>query len=607
MDENELFPFSFSLDKIRYEDDSLYSELLKILLFDRSRKRNIIWATDPYKGRDWESPVCQSSVSAIRPRAFKEDAEKQSRVKTHAEVFTPFEVVSQMTETLWEDPEGRDKTYLEIACGEAPFITSRYDAATGKPIPLEERVGILDRKLQELACKVKDDEEWIEGAEEALKSVYGYEFQGDSLFVARVNVLDAFLENFYDRFKRLCDRDLLLKEANIVSWNFWQMDGHTLTPPDKDNAAVIESNLFQQGTPCRIRFWNQNTVTHFNTEKGRGMKRFYAIIGNPPYQSEKNGGGANFHASIYPQFMEQAFKIADKVELITPARFLSGAGRTGKDWNERILNNPHFQVLEWEPNAKNIFPDPNLRGGVCISLWDKEKIATSPLPLTPFTKLNSICEKVKKYGESSIQDIYFGCTKFNLPNLYRRFPGIEDQIKTDNVTLGTRIFDLPIWSETKNEGDAAVLGLMQKKRRILYIDKSCLLQDENFNFYKVIFPRANGSGSLGETISTPVMGTPVMGYTDTFRSFGAFNEKCEAEACLKYIKSKFARCMLGVKKTTQHNTKVAWEFVPLQDFTSNSDIDWSRSIPDIDRQLYKKYGLSSEEIAFIESNVKEME
>ena len=142
---------------------------------------------------------------------------------------------------------------------------------------------------------------------------------------------------------------------------------------------------------------------------------------------------------------------------------------------------------------------------------------------------------------------------------------------------------------------------MQKKRRILYIDKSCLLQDGNFNFYKVIFPRANGSGSLGETISTPVMG-----YTDTFRSFGAFNEKCEAEACLKYIKSKFARCMLGVKKTTQHNTKVAWEFVPLQDFTSNSDIDWSQSISNIDRQLYSKYGLSQDEIQFIESNVKEM-
>lgn len=379
--ENDLASFSFGMEIVRQKDPELYEELLKILLLDHSdpsRKKNIIWASGFRGDQNWSKAIGVGDVSSVQPRAFKSLDEKMARVKTHAEVFTPFEVVSRMTQDLWQDWEGHSKTFLEIACGEAPFITSRYDAATGKPIPLEKRVGILDRKLQELACKVKDDEEWIEEGEEALKSVYGYEFQGDSLFIARVNVLDAFLENFYDRFKRLCDRDLLLKEANIVSWNFWQMDGRTLTPPDKDNAAVTESNLFQQGTPCRIRFWNQNTVTHFDTEKGRGMKQFYAIIGNPPYQSEKNGGGANFHASIYPQFMEQTFKIADKVELITPARFLSGAGRTGKDWNERILNNPHFQVLEWEPNAKNIFPDPNLRGGY-VSLFGIKKKSLLPL------------------------------------------------------------------------------------------------------------------------------------------------------------------------------------------------------------------------------------
>ncbi|MBQ1804011.1 MAG: hypothetical protein II014_01950 [Bifidobacteriaceae bacterium] len=137
------------MDRIRRADSALYSELLKILLSDRSRKRNIIWATDVCKGGDWEGPICQSAVPTIRPRAFKEGAEKQARSKTHAEVFTPFEVISQMTEILWEDPEGHDKTYLEITCGEAPFITSRYDAATGNPITLEERAGVLDRKLQE--------------------------------------------------------------------------------------------------------------------------------------------------------------------------------------------------------------------------------------------------------------------------------------------------------------------------------------------------------------------------------------------------------------------------------------------------------------------------
>ena len=103
------------------------------------------------------------------------------------------------------------------------------------------------------------------------------------------------------------------------------------------------------------------------------------------------------------------------------------------------------------------------------------------------------------------------------------------------------------------------------------------------------------------------MGTPLVGFTDTFISFGAFDTESEAKAMLKYIKSKFARAMLGILKITQDNTKDKWKYVPLQDFTVNSDIDWTQSVADIDRQLYQKYNLSPEEIAFIETHVKEMD
>lgn len=357
-----LFPFSFSLDRIRRADSALYSELLKILLSDRSRKRNIIWATDVCKGGDWEGPICQSAVPTIRPRAFKEGAEKQARSKTHAEVFTPFEVVSRMTETLWEDPEGHDETYLEITCGEAPFITSRYDAATGNPIPLEERIGILDRKLQETEKSAEDDEDWIERAEAALKSVYGYEFQGDSLFIARVNVLNTFLENFEARFHRLCDRDLLLKEANIISWNFWQMDGRTQSSPVKGKSRVV-NDLFNDNPPCRIRFWDQSRsmlFSHIRPEERRGMKRFYAVIGNPPYQSNRE---KTSDESIYNYFMDAAYKVADKVELITPARFLSYAGDTPVEWDKKLLNDTHFKILKYYSKASTVFPGAKWRGG----------------------------------------------------------------------------------------------------------------------------------------------------------------------------------------------------------------------------------------------------
>ena len=134
------------------------------------------------------------------------------------------------------------------------------------------------------------------------------------------------------------------------------------------------------------------------------------------------------------------------------------------------------------------------------------------------------------------------------------------------------------------------------------------IQDHpNLKKWKVFVPKSNGSGALGETLSTPLIGQPLIGHTRTFLSIGSFDTEQEAEACLKYVKSKFARAMLGILKVTQHNPKDTWKYVPWQDFTPSSDIDWSQSISDIDHQLYKKYGLSSEEIAFIESNVKEME
>lgn len=137
--------------------------------------------------------------------------------------------------------------------------------------------------------------------------------------------------------------------------------------------------------------------------------------------------------------------------------------------------------------------------------------------------------------------------------------------------------------------------------------KDYLKENDNLHKYKVMVPKANGSGALGEVLSTPLIGKPLIGFTETFISVGEVNNRDEAEAILKYVKSKFARTMLGILKITQDNTKPVWRLVPLQDFTSNSDIDWSQSVADIDRQLYAKYGLDDEDIQFIESHVKEMD
>lgn len=133
------------------------------------------------------------------------------------------------------------------------------------------------------------------------------------------------------------------------------------------------------------------------------------------------------------------------------------------------------------------------------------------------------------------------------------------------------------------------------------------MDNENIDKYKVLVPRSNGSGALGEVLSTPLIGEPLIGYTQTFIGIGSFDTREEADAALKYVKSKFARTMLGILKVTQDNNRATWKLVPVQDFTPNSDIDWTKSISEIDQQLYKKYGLSDDEIKFIEANVQEMD
>ena len=129
----------------------------------------------------------------------------------------------------------------------------------------------------------------------------------------------------------------------------------------------------------------------------------------------------------------------------------------------------------------------------------------------------------------------------------------------------------------------------------------------NIEKFKVLIPESNGSGTFGETLSTPLVIGPYVSSTPTFISIGAFETEEEAKNVLKYIKGKLVRALLGLCKKTQHNPSSVWAYVPLQDFTPNSDIDWSKSIPEIDKQLYAKYGLSDDEIAFIEEKIKPME
>jgi restriction endonuclease related protein len=222
--------------------------LLEVLLSDHTTRRNIFWATDSYvnydQGYEWHDNITVEAITGrhgntIMPRALKSRNEQLRRSRQMAEVFTPSWVVKKMNDVIdkeWtglHEEQNEDQnawqsyvlaTRLEITCGEAPFLTSRYDTVSGDPIPIKERIGVIDRKLR----KVNDncpDGEWARWALLALGSVYGYEWQGDNLLLAREALLATFDEYHEQRFGTKADKAILLKAAEIISWNVWQMDG----------------------------------------------------------------------------------------------------------------------------------------------------------------------------------------------------------------------------------------------------------------------------------------------------------------------------------------------------------------------------------------------
>lgn len=344
-------------------------------------------------------------------------------------------------------------------------------------------------------------------------------------------------------------------------------------------------------------------------KEGGGRMKFDAVVGNPPYQEATKDTSDK---PVYHLFMETAFKLSDKVTFITPARYLFNAGKTPKDWNEKVLNDEHFKVIYYTANSTDVFPNVDIKGGVAITFRDAKQQFGKIGIYSAFPELNSILSKViSNPSFNTIRESIYLQNKFDLNSLYKDFPDLKYKIgsKGKEKRLTTSIFLLTeVFHNIKeSDDDLEILGLVNNNRVSMYINKKYIENHDNLMLYKVIVPKSNGSGAIGEVLSTPIIGQPDYGHTQSFISIGAFQSKDEATAALKYIKSKFARCMLGTLKVTQDNNPLTWSNVPLQDFTSKSDIDWSKSVRAIDRQLYAKYGLSDEEIDFIEDKIKPME
>ena len=310
------------VDIFKQEIDDINEVVFNILLKDRTTRNNICWATDNYESRGLsfypQEPITKSLISGInkdvvQPRILKSISEQSKRTKDKAEVFTPSwicneqnnlideawfgkkNVFNEVTEFSWKATKNKvkfpaDKTWhdyvkskrLEITCGEAPYLVSRYDTVTGEKIPIEERIGILDRKLRIVSENTESEADWFKWVIKAYESTYGYEYQGDNILIARKNLLYTFIEYRIYKFISEPTLEQLKKIARIISWNIWQMDGVTMTVPFSEKPKEnVQLSLFDfmegietketESIPCRIYDWRSNESIEFRSMIKEGV------------------------------------------------------------------------------------------------------------------------------------------------------------------------------------------------------------------------------------------------------------------------------------------------------------------------------------------------
>ena len=299
-----------------------YPEVLDILLYDNTTKKNIIWGTNNYKSHGigyFENDhilvgqITGRHGSIIKPRVEKSKKEQQKRSKDMAEVFTPSWVCNKQNNLVdekwfgYENPFNieQEKTWmptpkvvfssektwkdyvndvrLEITCGEAPYLVSRYDSVTGEFLSIEKRIGLLDRKLR-VINENANNEEWYDFVILAFKSIYGFDYQGDNVLLARENLLFTFIDYYQNKFNEFPNREKLIEIAKIISWNIWQMDGLKMVVPNScKTLKTVQYNLFGEeivrgeecigcqkndvnkhnGIYCEIMDWEKNKKVKF--------------------------------------------------------------------------------------------------------------------------------------------------------------------------------------------------------------------------------------------------------------------------------------------------------------------------------------------------------
>lgn len=373
---------------------------------------------------------------------------------------------------------------------------------------------------------------------------------------------------------------------------------------DLVNQIVNKQANFLEKVKQGKTFWKSNNNDNM---------KFNAIVGNPPYQ-EMDGGAQASAGPIYNYFVEIAKKInPNTISMIMPSRWYSG-GKGLDEFRNNMLNDKHIAVLHDFLNPEQIFPNTNIRGGICYFLWNKEYDNVTSLTKVVTHQINTLPISVYRSLRTDNADTFIR---------HGEAISIVEKINADKnfVTFATHVsvrrpFDLDstfINSEhfrSSNSGMANYVKCYGKGKKVGYVDRDYIKTRQGWiDIYKVFTPRANNIGTeLNDDNLNTFIGEEGTVCTESYIVLGAVLNlnKTSASNLSKYFTTKFVRLLHSLAKASQDATSKTYKFVPLQDFTNSSDIDWSKSIPEIDQQLYTKYKLNEKEIGFIERMIKPM-
>lgn len=644
--------------------------LLDLLLRDKTTGRNIVWATDDYiangsayaAGKEiLPALITGTNTKIIQPRIAKDKEAQRNRTRKSAEVFTPSWICRLMNDLCDEEWFGRkdvfniptdndrdwmptaspvefeqgkgktqawtryvDSKRLEITCGEAPYLVSRYDTTTGEFLPIEKRIGVLDRKLRIVGENTESETEWFFWARRAFESTYGYEYQGDNLLLARENLLFTFADYYVAKFQKSASLKLLKQIANIIAWNIWQMDGlKDCAPfcaeqnPQFDLFADIPS--FAEQTDCVIKNWRSKKILKFKELKGIKTMKFDFVIGNPPYQEEtaikETSNGQKRRRSIFQYLQIETDKISNiSSVLIYPAvRWIHRSGKGMQEFGINQINDPHLSNLIVYADAKDVFKESDIADG--ISIVSKRKNKSEMKFKYTYNYKGERFSSVQQAPREEMLLIH--------PKDFAPVKKVSDFVKSNNLhylsnsILSQKLFGIE--SDFVEKNPKKVMRLTpdlkldySKKIKLLTNDKagkagrsiwflvdrdSISSNAELIDEWQVVVSSANAGGQKRDNQLEIIDNHSAFGRSRV--ALKSFKTEEEAKNFYNYVKSYIIR--YAFLMTDENLTSLAKRVPDILNYKSDNElIDFKK---DIDEQLRRLIGLTNDEFQYIVNRV----